>query len=78
MDLLASGTMCGTHVEGLPSYPFPRKASKLFCLFLWKVPSWTMGDRFLGLQLWIAWMGTQPYRVSCHLASVTAPWARDH
>lgn len=30
MGMLASGTMSSAHVEGLPDYPFPRKASKLF------------------------------------------------
>lgn len=44
MGMLASGTMSSAHVEGLPDYPFPRKASKLFSLFLWKVLSRTMGD----------------------------------
>lgn len=29
MDVLVSGRMSGTHVEGLLNYPFPRKASKL-------------------------------------------------
>lgn len=75
MDMLASGMMSGRHRGiGGPSRSSVLKESQQVILFLWKVPSRTMGDRFLGLQLWAVWMGTGPQFVWPGLASVTAPW----